>query len=164
MHISSISQVQQAVLCAFQQHRCSRPILNLSSTILSIDIDKQSNVDKKNSVQKTISSTRCLPHGSHAQDPLLWKIHTHGSLASPVLIDYSVKFPWTHLEKIFIDVIIYVNEIFSHFNTETYQKVLLIFPRKRCQYWLIPLWPVISNKFYWTELGKISSDKLHGLL
>lgn len=52
MHISSISQVQQAVLSAFQQCGCSRLMLNLSSAVLGIDNDKRNYVDKKNSIQK----------------------------------------------------------------------------------------------------------------
>uniref|UniRef100_A0A0A9EHY9 Uncharacterized protein n=1 Tax=Arundo donax TaxID=35708 RepID=A0A0A9EHY9_ARUDO len=51
MHISSISREQQAVLCAFQHCWSSHLMPSLSS------------------------------HGSHIMDPLLWKIHTHGSLA-----------------------------------------------------------------------------------
>jgi hypothetical protein len=47
MHISSISQVQQAVPCAFQHCRRSPSMLHLSSAILGVGTDKPSDVVEK---------------------------------------------------------------------------------------------------------------------
>lgn len=77
MHISSISQVQQAVLSAFQQCGCSRLMLNLSSAVLGIDNDKRNYVDKKNSIQKKRMSTEkenvaTVVHGAYLMEVLFW--------------------------------------------------------------------------------------------
>jgi hypothetical protein len=47
-----------------------------------VSIDKQNYVyNSSNLKKKNFGNTRCLPHGSHIQDLLLWRIHTRVYLA-----------------------------------------------------------------------------------